>query len=715
MTPSGSQPLVSCVTTAPAGGATFALAVRSFLRQTYPNRELVVVGPPGAAGLPSDPRIRCVPSAPGRTLTERRAVGWEHGRGHLLAHWDSDAWHAPNRLGRQVAALAHAGADVCGLGVRLLYDPGAEQGWRSAQLAERSLLFTREFLTRRGPPVVGTLDPRRTAVVSDEPLQVEALRGAAEPGWLPYPVADIRQLLGDDWDDFRRATVEPAPPRRAGRVRNVFACLVHESPECVVDLVRNLRHLDPDSAVVLYNGGKNPRLLDGLFLRGRDGVVVHPAPRPLEWGRLHDFAVDCMRFALEHVPFDALTVVDSDQLGLRPGYSDRLAAVLAENPGVGLLGSCPGVQRPGATAAPPAAVAHAEFDLWRPFLRQFPGGESEFVHWTFWPSTVFTAAAAGGLVRMFDEDPLLADLLRKTRVWATEEVILPTLVALLGLRVAANPCGYDYVKFRAAYSAAQIDAALARPDAYWVHPVPRRYDDPVRRQVRDRFGGYVGSPAADDIDDGPPLLLTLPLLARMREVEGWLDDAEADLLIGATARALADAPNADAVVEVGSYCGRATVVLAGVVRAVRPGARVWAIDPHDGRLGTADRVVTVPPSLEKLKANLARASAAGVVEVVRAAAPDVPWDRPIALLLIDGLHDYASVARDFFHLAPWVAAGGLVAFHDYAGYYPGVVAFVDELLADGGYRKVQSAGTLVVLRKTAGQADPVAVRTAVIP
>ena len=40
-------------------------------------------------------------------------------------------------------------------------------------------------------------------------------------------------------------------------VRNVFAVLVHERPDCVVDLVRNLRHLDPGSQVLLYNGGRN--------------------------------------------------------------------------------------------------------------------------------------------------------------------------------------------------------------------------------------------------------------------------------------------------------------------------------------------------------------------------------------------------------------------------------------------------------------------------
>jgi predicted O-methyltransferase YrrM len=203
----------------------------------------------------------------------------------------------------------------------------------------------------------------------------------------------------------------------------------------------------------------------------------------------------------------------------------------------------------------------------------------------------------------------------------------------------------------------------------------------------------------------PPFLLTRPILARMRAVEGWLDEDEADLLLGATLRALAEVPGASAVVEVGSYCGRATVVLGGVVRAVRPAARVWAIDRHDGKVGAAGQYVAVGPTLEKLRANVAAAGLDDVVKIVRAAAPDVPWQEPIALLLIDGLHDYASVAEDFRHFEPWLADGGYVAFHDYAGYFPGVVAFVNELLAGGGYRRAQLAGTLIVLRKQGGKTE----------
>jgi hypothetical protein len=393
-----------------------------------------------------------------------------------------------------------------------------------------------------------------------------------------------------------RIEFSAAPPS----FRNVFACLVHEKPECVVDLVRNLRYLDPTSAVLLYNGSHNPHLLDGTFPFERYGAVVHPTPRPMAWGRLHDFALDCMRFALSHLPFDTLTIVDSDQLALRPGYSARLADFLTEQRGVGLLGNCPDIQT-AATRMPPARIAHAEIDLWRPFLRRFPDGEAKFVHWSFWPTTVFTVAAARALVRLCDEDAQLQQILRNTRAWATEEVILPTLVALLGYRVAANPCSYDYVKFRASYSIQQLEAALDRPDVFWAHPIPRWYDDPLRKHTRSRFEDYTRPRPADSaagLAIQSPLLLTLPILTRMRRIEGWLEDDEADLLIGATARALSELPEANAVVEVGSYCGRSTVVLGSVVKTVRPTARVWAVDPHDGKIGAAERYVSVGPTLE---------------------------------------------------------------------------------------------------------------------
>ena len=490
--------------------------------------------------------------------------------------------------------------------------------------------------------------------------------------------------------------------------RNIFACLVHENQACVVDLVRNLRCLDPSSVVLLYNGGQDPDLLNHGFPFERYGAVVHPSPRPLAWGRLHDFAVDCMKFAAGRFAFDTLTIVDSDQLAVRPSYSDCLSRKLAGSPKIGVLGNAPYVQAPH-TRVGPAEAALKEIDLWRPFLRRFPHGEEKFVYWCFWPSTVFTADAARDLVPLFAADHELREILDRTRIWASEEVILPTLAALLGYEVAANPCSYEYVRYRAPYTLAQIDAAVSQPDVYWIHPVPRIYDDPIRKHIRERLSHYENPslpppgpavPAATPNGGPPPLLLTLPILQEMRRVEGWLDEDEADLLIAVAARAAASLPRDAAFVEVGSYCGRATVVLGGVLKALGADCKVHAIDPHDGKVGSLDSGMEYRgPTLDRFQANIHRAGVVDYVESIAKNARSVVWDKPVWFLLIDGLHDYSNVASDFYHFERSLLASGYVAFHDYAGYYPGVVAFVNEILASGCYEKVHCVRSMIVLRK----------------
>jgi cephalosporin hydroxylase len=468
----------------------------------------------------------------------------------------------------------------------------------------------------------------------------------------------------------------------------------------------------------------------------------------MRWGYLHGFAVDCMRFALESLPFDTITIVDSDQLAARPGYSDYLAAFLASRPRVGLLGNSPAPQG-NAPKTPPAITARREIDLWRGFLRRFPDGEAKFVHWSFWPSTVITAAAARDLVKLFS-DAELQGILRRSRLWATEEVLFPTFTALLGHEVAENPCSYEYVKYRVKYSTAQLHAALADPRVYWLHPIPRRREDPLRRRVRAHFGEY-GEPAAaalspsaarplsesrlsesrpapspapeapagakSALGDDRGVLLARPILAEMRAIEGWLSEDEADLLIAGATRALSDLPASCAVVEIGSYCGKATLVLGRVAQAIQPAARVIAIDPHDGKLGARDRGLSIgPPTRARFDRTIARAGLHRQVVPIQQRAPEVAWEGPVSLLLVDGLHDYESVRADFEHFERWIAEGGYAAFHDYADYFPGVRRFVDELSGTGAYRRAGSAGSMVLLQKAppAGETPRVLLRRPIL-
>lgn len=295
---------------------------------------------------------------------------------------------------------------------------------------------------------------------------------------------------------------------------HLHAVLVHERPDCVLDLLRALRAQDPDSAILLYNGGSNASLLSGMPLEELR-VQAHPSPRPMRWGRLHGFAIDCMRHALAHIPFDAMTMVGSDQMPLRRGWPEAVAAALAADPADGLHSSEPARQGID-SRIDPVRTLMVKRALWTPLLRRLPGGEAAFRHWTFWPGTVFTREAASALVALFDGDAELSAILAPGQSWATEEV-LPTLVAALGFRIGRTPAATRWVQFRRAWTPAGVEGACANPADFWLHLVPRRIGYPLRVVLR----GTCAPPF-------PGLLRTPSILVAMLPVEGWLIKAKAD-------------------------------------------------------------------------------------------------------------------------------------------------------------------------------------------
>jgi glycosyltransferase involved in cell wall biosynthesis len=717
-------------------------AIKYFLRQSYDSTELIVIddGPdPVAELIPQDERIRYYRVPAGLTLGAKRNLACQHARGEIIAHWDDDDWYAPHRLDYQVEALLAEDAEVCGLSQLLFYDIEQHRAWhyiyppdQQPWLAGGTLCYRRTFWeTNRFANIdvgedacfVWTKRPKRLAALPDPNFFVGIVhpkntspKETEGSNWHSLAVDNIQEMLGNDWafykpDSYRTITVSPnyaqsrvLPEAASPPLRNVFACLVHERQECIVDLVRNLRYHDPSSEIILYDGSRNSHVLNNKSYFEHYGAIVHPKPRPMSWGWLHGFALDTIQLALESCSFDTLTIVDSDQLAVRPGYSDYLREHLLNRPNVGILGNSPDPQHCH-TGIGPARQAWREIELWRSFLNRFTLGEEKFVQWTFWPSTVFTFAAARDLWRFFNEDEQLNSILRQSNIWATEEVVLPTVVALLGYEVAENPCSYEYVRYRVDYSIPQLDMALNRSDVFWVHPVPRVYNDPLRKHIREAFNHYerptdVSEIAVGhDITSSSELLLVLPLLTQMRTIKGWLEEDEADLLISVAARALS-LHSAKTIIEVGSYCGRATVVLGAVSQTLSPGSKVVAIESHDGRVGATDQeIIDGPVTLETFKRNITNAGLDEVVRTIQKHSHEVAWDEPVCLLLIDGLHDFSSVACDFQHFEKWVVPHGFVAFHDYADYYPGVQAFVDEILRAGAYRMVKLVNSLMVLEK----------------
>jgi predicted O-methyltransferase YrrM len=626
-----------------------------------------------------------------------RRCAWDPGRRIVVVHAGGDDCTPANTLARSLQDTYGANVELQAL--------DSEVDCSSLARAADALLIVGDAAGERiADAAADDIDPKCVFVTAGT-----AATAAAGPLSLVLANADTSR-------EISVVTALPAPAasafeNRSDRMtqwRNVFACLVHDNVECVIDLVRNLRYMDPASTVLLYNGGRDPSLLSGRFPFSEYGAIVHPNPQPMAWGRLHDYALDCMRFALDELPFDSLTIVDSDQLAARIGYSSFIGEFFRAHPRVGLAGNSAAVY-PRNTRVGPLVAAYKERELWRPFLNRFSNGQDAFGRWTFWPSTVFSAAAARDLTTLFATDGQLQSLVQRTQIWASEEVLFPMLTAVLGHEVAQSPCSYEYVKHRVAYSTRDLDRALTRPGVFWIHPINRTWQDPLRAHVRARFNHYERAfrPGGDMVTASSastpdrPLFLTTQVLARMRAIEGWLEDDEADVLIAAASRALEELPTPHKIVEVGSYCGRSTTVLGAVAQAQGDGARVYAIDPHDGVVGALDQgLKSGAPTLARFQKNIADAGLSDVVVTLQQRSFDVAWNEPISLLFIDGLHDYANVARDFLHFERHVAPGGYIAFHDYADYYPGVKAFVNELLASPGYERVVHVRSMMLVRKS---------------
>ncbi len=186
------------------------------------------------------------------------------------------------------------------------------------------------------------------------------------------------------------------------------------------------------------------------------------------------------------------------------------------------------------------------------------------------------------------------------------------------------------------------------------------------------------------------------IAARIAGIDGWLTDAQAEVLYGVARRC----PPGGRIVEIGSFRGRSTVVLAS---AAPSGAEVVAIDPHAGNDrgpreidGFAAEAAT---DAAAFAANLARAGVADRVRHVARSSDDArdQVDDPIDVLYVDGAHRFGPAGRDLRTWGARVADGGTVVVHD-AFSSVGVTGalLVQALRSPHRYRYLGRAGSLAI-------------------
>jgi len=126
------EPRVSCLMPTADRRRFVPLAVRCFLAQDWPNRELVVLDDgvePVADLLPSHPDIRYLRLPPGNSLGAKRNLCAEAAGGEFLMHWDDDDWMAPHRIRSQVEDLLAQDAEIGGADRLVFLDLADGRPW----------------------------------------------------------------------------------------------------------------------------------------------------------------------------------------------------------------------------------------------------------------------------------------------------------------------------------------------------------------------------------------------------------------------------------------------------------------------------------------------------------------------------------------------------------------------------------------------------------
>ena len=229
--------LVSCIMPTCDRRRFVPAAIEYFLRQDYPESELIVVddgADPVADLMPADSRVRYVRLPARATVGAKRNIACEHARGPIIAHWDDDDWHAPHRLRYQVEALERAGMDICGIRTLLFFDLQTGRGWKyiypphlQSWLSGSTLCYTRAFwAAHRFENINVSEDARlvwrarreRVLVLPDIDFHVGMIHPAnispkATHGsyWSAIDTAEIRRVIGVDWERYAAGESSPIP------------------------------------------------------------------------------------------------------------------------------------------------------------------------------------------------------------------------------------------------------------------------------------------------------------------------------------------------------------------------------------------------------------------------------------------------------------------------------------------------------------------------
>jgi MMP 1-O-methyltransferase len=202
------------------------------------------------------------------------------------------------------------------------------------------------------------------------------------------------------------------------------------------------------------------------------------------------------------------------------------------------------------------------------------------------------------------------------------------------------------------------------------------------------------------------------VLDAFRAAPGFMPEDEGLALYAAAVEVAPLGP----LIEIGSYCGRSTLLLAAA--AATAGTHVVTIDHHRGSEEhqpgweyhdptLVDPAVGRIDTLPVFRRTIATSGLEPHVIAITARSEDVGryWAHGAGLVFVDGSHTDESAQRDYAAWAEHVVAGGLLAIHDvFADPAEGGQApfrIYQRALASGAFTELEGCRSLRLLQRVA--------------
>lgn len=199
------------------------IAIGYFLRQDYPNKELIILDD----GRVSNKSI--VPDLPGiiyirlpgtYSIGSKRNKACEAARGEIILHMDDDDWYATDWVTKSVNLLEASDADLCGLKKLLFYNPSTDSGWKYIYpdwdrpwVAGASMSYKKSFWEKYPFEDIHVGEDNKFAWNSEARIShLDYLAGIVsilhtgntspknvnDSRWQPYLTSDIERILNED-------------------------------------------------------------------------------------------------------------------------------------------------------------------------------------------------------------------------------------------------------------------------------------------------------------------------------------------------------------------------------------------------------------------------------------------------------------------------------------------------------------------------------------